>query len=91
MPGAKPRRACTGSKARSRGPVKIPEGLTDEQVLFLGDMFPTGWQAAVQCDIAPTDVVAVWGAGPIGQFAIRSLDYSDRRLAEGPGGRAGDP
>ena len=54
------------------GPVKIPDGLSDEQVLFLGDIFPTGWQAAVQCDIQPTDTVAVWGAGPVGQFAIRS-------------------
>ncbi len=53
-------------------PVKIPDGLTDEQVLFLGDIFPTGWQAAVQCDIEPDDTVAVWGAGPVGQFAIRS-------------------
>jgi threonine dehydrogenase-like Zn-dependent dehydrogenase len=53
-------------------PVKIPDGLTDEQVLFLGDIFPTGWQAAVQCDIEPTDTVAIWGAGPVGQFAIRS-------------------
>ncbi len=54
------------------GPVKVPDSLTDEQVLFLGDIFPTGWQAAVQCDIEPTDTVAVWGAGPVGQFAIRS-------------------
>jgi threonine dehydrogenase-like Zn-dependent dehydrogenase len=53
-------------------PVKIPDGLTDEQVLFLGDIFPTGWQAAVQCDIHPTDTVAIWGAGPVGQFCIRS-------------------
>src|SRR6202012_1199649 len=53
-------------------PVKIPDGLTDEQVLFLGDIFPTGWQAAMQCDIQPTDTVAIWGAGPVGQFAIRS-------------------
>ena len=53
-------------------PVKIPDGLTDEQVLFLGDIFPTGWQAVVQCDIQPTDTVAIWGAGPVGQFAIRS-------------------
>jgi threonine dehydrogenase-like Zn-dependent dehydrogenase len=52
--------------------VKIPDGLTDEQVLFLGDIFPTGWQAAVQCDIEPTDTVCVWGAGPVGQMAIRS-------------------
>jgi threonine dehydrogenase-like Zn-dependent dehydrogenase len=53
-------------------PVKIPDGLTDDQVLFLGDIFPTGWQAAIQCDIRPTDIVAVWGCGPVGQFAIRS-------------------
>ncbi|HUP09321.1 MAG TPA: zinc-dependent alcohol dehydrogenase [Caldimonas sp.] len=52
--------------------VKVPDNLTDEQVLFLGDIFPTGWQAAVQCDIQPTDTVAVWGAGPVGQFAVRS-------------------
>jgi threonine dehydrogenase-like Zn-dependent dehydrogenase len=53
-------------------PVIIPDGLSDEQVLFLGDIFPTGWQAAVQCDIQPTDTVAIWGCGPVGQFAIRS-------------------
>ena len=52
--------------------VKIPDGLTDEQVLFLGDIFPTGWQAAAQCDIQPTDTVAIWGAGPVGQMTIRS-------------------
>jgi threonine dehydrogenase-like Zn-dependent dehydrogenase len=52
--------------------VKVPEGLTDEQVLFLGDIFPTGWQAAMQCDIEPSDTVAIWGAGPVGQMAIRS-------------------
>jgi threonine dehydrogenase-like Zn-dependent dehydrogenase len=54
------------------GPVKIPDGLTDEQVLFLGDIFPTGWQAVVQCDIEPIDTVAIWGCGPVGQFCIRS-------------------
>jgi threonine dehydrogenase-like Zn-dependent dehydrogenase len=54
------------------GPVKVPDGLSDEQVLFLGDIFPTGWQAAVQCDIQPTDTVAIWGAGPVGQMTIRS-------------------
>lgn len=54
------------------GPVKIPDGLSDEQVLFLGDIFPTGWQAAANCDIEPTDTVAVWGAGPVGQFCVRS-------------------
>lgn len=54
------------------GPVKIPDGLADEQVLFLTDIFPTGWQAAAQADIEPDDTVAIWGAGPVGQFAIRS-------------------
>jgi threonine dehydrogenase-like Zn-dependent dehydrogenase len=53
--------------------IKVPESdLTDEQLLFLSDIFPTGWQAAVQCDIQPTDIVAVWGCGPVAQFAIRS-------------------
>jgi len=54
------------------GAVKVPDGMTDEQALFLGDIFPTGWQAAVQCDIEPTDTVAIWGCGPVGQFCIRS-------------------
>jgi len=52
--------------------IKVPDGLTDEQVLFLGDILPTGWQAAKQCDIEPEDTVAVWGCGPVGQMAIRS-------------------
>lgn len=52
--------------------VKVPDNLSDEQVLFLGDIFPTGWQAAVQCDIEPTDTIAIWGAGPVGQFCVRS-------------------
>jgi threonine dehydrogenase-like Zn-dependent dehydrogenase len=52
--------------------VKVPSGLTDEQVLFLGDIFPTGWQAAVACDIQPDHIVAVWGCGPVGQMTIRS-------------------
>jgi threonine dehydrogenase-like Zn-dependent dehydrogenase len=52
--------------------IKVPDSLTDEQVLFLGDIFPTGWQAAVQCEIRGSDTVAVWGAGPVGQMAIRS-------------------
>ncbi|MBV9111721.1 MAG: glutathione-dependent formaldehyde dehydrogenase [Hyphomicrobiales bacterium] len=53
--------------------IKVPQnGLSDEQVLFLGDIFPTGWQAAVQCDIQPSDTVAIWGCGPVGQMAIRS-------------------
>ncbi|MDB4965013.1 MAG: Threonine dehydrogenase [Myxococcales bacterium] len=54
------------------GPLKIPEGLTDEQVLFLSDIFPTGYMGAEMCNIQPGDVVAVWGAGPVGQFAIAS-------------------
>jgi threonine dehydrogenase-like Zn-dependent dehydrogenase len=52
--------------------IKVPRSLSDEQLLFLSDIFPTGWQAAVQCDIEPTDTVAVWGCGPVGQMAIRS-------------------
>jgi threonine dehydrogenase-like Zn-dependent dehydrogenase len=52
--------------------IKVPESLNDEQVLFLGDIFPTGWQAVAQCDIQRTDTVAIWGAGPVGQMAIRS-------------------
>jgi threonine dehydrogenase-like Zn-dependent dehydrogenase len=54
------------------GPIKIPAGMPDDQALFLGDIFPTGWQAAVQCDIQPEDTVAIWGAGPVGQFTIRA-------------------
>ncbi|MCI0464073.1 MAG: glutathione-dependent formaldehyde dehydrogenase [Gemmataceae bacterium] len=54
------------------GPIKIPEGLSDEQVLFLSDIFPTGYMAAENCNIQPGDTVAVWGCGPVGQFAIKS-------------------
>lgn len=54
------------------GPIKIPAHLSDEQVLFLSDIFPTGYMAAEQCDIRSGDTVAVWGCGPVGQFAIRS-------------------
>jgi len=54
------------------GPIKIESGLTDEQVLFLSDIFPTGYMAAEQCDIKPGDTVAVWGCGPVGLFAIKS-------------------
>jgi threonine dehydrogenase-like Zn-dependent dehydrogenase len=54
------------------GPIKIPDELSDEQVLFLSDILPTGWMAAEQCNLAPGDVVAVWGCGPVGQFAIAS-------------------
>ena len=51
---------------------KVPHGIPDEKLLFLSDIFPTGWQAAVQADIQPTDTVAIWGCGPVGQMAIRS-------------------
>jgi threonine dehydrogenase-like Zn-dependent dehydrogenase len=54
------------------GTVRVPEGLTDEQVLFLSDIYPTGYMAAEACDIRPGQTVAVWGCGPVGQFAIRS-------------------
>jgi threonine dehydrogenase-like Zn-dependent dehydrogenase len=54
------------------GPLKIPAGLSDEQVLFLSDIFPTGYMGAEMCNIQRGDVVAVWGAGPVGQFAIAS-------------------
>jgi threonine dehydrogenase-like Zn-dependent dehydrogenase len=54
------------------GPIKVPENLSDEQVLFLSDIFPTGYMAADVCGIQPGDTVAVWGCGPVGQFAIKS-------------------
>lgn len=54
------------------GPIKIPNHLPDEKVIFLSDIFPTGYQAAENCDIQQGDTVAIWGAGPVGQFAIRS-------------------
>ena len=54
------------------GPLKIEADLTDEQVLFLSDILPTGYMGADLCGIRPGDVVAVWGAGPVGQFAVLS-------------------
>ncbi len=54
------------------GPIKIESALTDEQVLFLSDIFPTGYMAAENCGIEPGDTVAVWGCGPVGQFCIQS-------------------
>jgi threonine dehydrogenase-like Zn-dependent dehydrogenase len=74
------------------GPLKIPEGMQDEQVLFLSDIFPTGYMAAENCDIEPGDTVAIWGCGPVGQFAIKSawmlgaerviaIDHVPERLA----------
>jgi threonine dehydrogenase-like Zn-dependent dehydrogenase len=73
------------------GPLVIPEGIEDDKVLFLSDILPTGWMAAVNCDIEPGDVVAVWGCGPVGLFAIQSalilgahrviaIDHHPRRL-----------
>jgi len=55
------------------GPLKVPDTLSDEQVLFLSDIFPTGWMAAENCGIRPGETVAVWGCGPVGQMAIRCL------------------
>jgi threonine dehydrogenase-like Zn-dependent dehydrogenase len=85
------------------GPLKIPDGMDDEKVLFLSDIFPTGYQAAEQCDIQPGQVIAIWGCGPVGQFAIRSAQllgaerviaidrFPDRlRLAEQAGAEALD-
>ena len=54
------------------GALKIPNGIPDEKVLFLSDIFPTGYMAAENCNIQPGDTVAVWGCGPVGQFAIAS-------------------
>jgi threonine dehydrogenase-like Zn-dependent dehydrogenase len=54
------------------GPIVVPEGLSDEQVLFLSDIFPTGYMAAEFCDIQGGDTIAIWGCGPVGQMAIRS-------------------
>jgi threonine dehydrogenase-like Zn-dependent dehydrogenase len=54
------------------GPLKVPEGMADEQALFLSDIFPTGYMGAEMCNIKPGDTIAVWGCGPVGQFAIAS-------------------
>jgi threonine dehydrogenase-like Zn-dependent dehydrogenase len=54
------------------GPMRVPDSLTDEQALFLSDIFPTGYMAAENCDIQPGDTIAVWGCGPVGQLAIAS-------------------
>ena len=76
------------------GPIKVETDLADEQVLFLSDIFPTGYMGAEMCDIKPGDIVAVWGCGPVGQFAIASayllgaerviaIDRFDYRLRDG--------
>lgn len=54
------------------GPIKIENGFTDEQVLFLSDIFPTAYMAAEACDIQPGDTVAIWGCGPVGQLTVKS-------------------
>jgi threonine dehydrogenase-like Zn-dependent dehydrogenase len=54
------------------GPIKVPDGLADDKVLFLSDIFPTGWMAAENAEIEPGDTVAIWGCGPVGQFAVKS-------------------
>src|SRR3954465_14665419 len=54
------------------GPLKVPDGMPDDKVLFLSDIFPTGYMGAENCNIHAGDVVAIWGCGPVGQFAIRS-------------------
>ncbi len=54
------------------GPIKVPNSIDDEKVLFLSDIFPTGFMAADNCNIQPGDTVAIWGAGPVGQFAVKS-------------------
>jgi len=54
------------------GPIKVPDGMPDEQALFLSDIFPTGYMGADMCNIQPGDVIAVWGAGPVGLFAMAS-------------------
>jgi threonine dehydrogenase-like Zn-dependent dehydrogenase len=73
------------------GPIVVPDGIDDDKVLFLSDILPTGWMAAVNCDIEHGDIVAVWGCGPVGLFAIQSalllgahrviaVDHHPRRL-----------
>ena len=54
------------------GPIKIPPGMSDDQVLFLSDIFPTGYMAAENCQMEHGDTIAIWGCGPVGQFAIQS-------------------
>lgn len=54
------------------GPIKVPDELDDEQVLFLSDIFPTGYMAVENCDMEEGDTIAVWGCGPVGQMAIQS-------------------
>ncbi len=73
------------------GPLVVPDGVDDDRVLFLSDILPTGWMAAINCDIEHGDTVAVWGCGPVGLFAVQSalllgahrviaIDHHPRRL-----------
>ena len=82
------------------GPIKIPDGLPDEKVVFLSDIFPTGYMAAEKAGIEPGDTVAIWGCGPVAQFAIRSawmlgagrviaIDRVPERLRDGREARQG--
>lgn len=77
----------------------VPSNIPDEKLLFLTDVFPTGYQAAVDCDIQEGDTIAIWGCGPVGQFAIRSalmlgaktviaIDYVAERMAMARAGGA---
>jgi threonine dehydrogenase-like Zn-dependent dehydrogenase len=81
------------------GPIKVPDSLPDEKVVFLTDIFPTGYMAAENCGILPGDIIAVWGCGPVGQFAIRSaymlgahkviaIDHVPERLRLAEAGKA---
>ncbi len=82
------------------GALKVPKEIDDEKVLFLSDIFPTGYQAAENCDIKEGDTVAIWGAGPVGQFAAKSafmlgaekvimIDHYEARLNEAKAFNAG--
>ena len=62
------------------GPLKVPDGLTDEQVLFLSDIFPTGYMAADFCNIQLGDTIAIWGCGPVGH------GHPERLSARSPAG-----
>ncbi len=66
------------------GPIKIPQGLDDEQVLFLSDIFPTAYQAAENCNIRPGDTVAIWGMGPVGQLCREELPSCSAPPASSP-------
>jgi len=62
------------------GPAKVPDAVDDEQAVMLSDVMPTGWQAAEACDIQPGDVIAVWGAGPVGLMAAAAARHLGAEL-----------